>query len=85
VVEDVVTTGGSAGELFDLLGELGADRLGVAALVDRSTGDLRFPLRALATVRGETWKADACPLCEQGIPFESPGSRHLSENRRSHG
>jgi orotate phosphoribosyltransferase len=85
VVEDVVTTGASAGELFDLLGGLGAERLGVAALVDRSSVAPRFPLRALARVRAEAWAADACPLCARGITIESPGSRHLSENRRSHG
>jgi orotate phosphoribosyltransferase len=84
VVEDVVTTGGSAGELFDLLADLGAERLGVAALVDRSTAEVRFPLRALTRVRAETWPADACPLCARGLGIESPGSRHLIENRRSH-
>ena len=41
VAEDVVTTGGSARACFDLASELGAETLGVAALVDRSSGVLR--------------------------------------------
>lgn len=76
VVEDVVTTGGSAAEVWDLAGSLGADRLGVAALVDRSTAELPFPLRALATVRADTFDPEDCPLCAQGLAVEAPGSRH---------
>jgi len=77
VVEDVVTTGGSAAEVFELAGALGAERLGVAALVDRAAGLLRFPLRALARVQAEAWEPDACPSCRRGVALESPGSRHL--------
>jgi orotate phosphoribosyltransferase len=77
VVEDVVTTGGSAAEVFDVVGGLGAERLGVAALVDRSAGELAFPLRAFARVRADAWDADACPLCARGVSLESPGSRHI--------
>lgn len=83
IVEDVVTTGGSAAEVHALAGELGAEVLGVAALVDRTVTELPFPLRALSRVSAETWAEDVCPLCARGIPAESPGSRHLSENRRS--
>jgi orotate phosphoribosyltransferase len=76
VVEDVVTTGGSAAEVWDLTASLGAERLGVAALVDRSAADLPFPLRALATVRADTFDPADCPLCARGVDLESPGSRH---------
>jgi orotate phosphoribosyltransferase len=85
VVEDVVTTGGSAEEVFGLVQGLSAEPLGVAALVDRSAADVRFPLRALARVRAESWDPDSCPLCARGVPLESPGSRHPAENRRSPG
>jgi orotate phosphoribosyltransferase len=77
IVEDVVTTGGSAAEVYRLVEDAGADALGIAALVDRSTSDLAFPLRALARVGAESWSPDACPLCAEGRPLESPGSRHL--------
>lgn len=77
VVEDVVTTGGSAAEVHALVEASGARSLGVVALVDRSTADLPFPLRALTRVVADVWAPDACPRCAEGVPLESPGSRHL--------
>jgi orotate phosphoribosyltransferase len=80
VTEDVVTTGSSAREVYELLAETGAERLGVAALVDRSVGPVPFPLRALVRVDAASWEADECPLCKEGRPFDSPGSRHLGRS-----
>ncbi len=77
VVEDVVTTGASAGEVWDLVGALGAERLGVAALIDRTASAPPFPLRAVLRVEAETWPPDACPLCRDGVPVDAPGSRHV--------
>ena len=77
VVEDVVTTGGSAQEVYDLIGKTGADRLGVAALIDRSTQTVEFPLRAVLRVEAQTWDPEECPMCRGGEPIESPGSRRL--------
>lgn len=77
VVEDVVTTGGSAAEVFELVRRSGAEALGVAALVDRSTGDLPFPFTALARVDAAVFDPDGCPQCADGVPVESPGSRHV--------
>ena len=81
VVEDVVTTGASAGEVFELVGATGAERLGVAALIDRSVGPVGFPLRAVLRLDASTWDPGSCPLCRAGEPLESPGSRHLSDSR----
>ena len=78
VVEDVVTTGGSAGEVWTLAGDLGrratrrrrADRPDdVAAARSRSA-------RCCASTRGRG-TPDDCPLCRDGVPFDAPGSRHL--------
>ncbi|HEX2088941.1 MAG TPA: orotate phosphoribosyltransferase [Actinomycetota bacterium] len=80
VVEDVVTTGGSAREVFDLLDETGAERLGVAALVDRTTGPVPFPFRALVRIEASSWEPAECPLCREGRSFDSPGSRHLERS-----
>ena len=77
IVEDVVTTGGSAGEVHALVAEAGADALGVAALVDRSAGDVVFPLRALARVSADAWDPGVCPRCADRVPVESPGSSRL--------
>ena len=78
IVEDVVTTGGSAAEVFELVRSTGARALGVAALVDRSTSELPFPLRALVRVSAAVHRPEACPMCRAGLPVESPGSRHVA-------
>jgi orotate phosphoribosyltransferase len=85
IVEDVVTTGGSAREVWELAGEHGAERLGVAALIDRTTGNVSFPLRAVLRVDASTWEPADCVLCRRGIPLDSPGSRHVSEPARPGG
>ena len=77
VVEDVVTTGGSAREVLELARDQGGDVLGVAALVDRSAGDLGFALRAVLRLDAETWTKPECPLCRRGVPIDAPGSKHL--------
>lgn len=77
VVEDVVTTGGSALEVYDLTRRLQAERLGVAALVDRSSGDVPIPLRSVTRVDANSWDESGCPLCAAGMPLEAPGSRTL--------
>jgi orotate phosphoribosyltransferase len=77
VVEDVVTSGGSAAEVFELVKSAGAQAMGVAALVDRSRAGLPFPLRALARVEAEAFDPADCPLCREGKPVTAPGSRHL--------
>lgn len=77
VVENVVTTGGSAGEVFELAGALGAEPLGVAALVDRSGSPVGFPLRAVLRLESVSWEPEGCPLCRRGRPLDAPGSRRL--------
>jgi orotate phosphoribosyltransferase len=77
VVEDVVTTGGSAREVVELVRASGAESLGVAALVDRAATALPFPLRALVRVEAVAWTRDECPLCRAGVALDAPGSRHL--------
>lgn len=77
VVEDVVTTGGSAREVWDLVRAAGADALGVAAMVDRSEGELAVPLRALARLHATAFDPAACPLCAEGLPLDDRGSRRL--------
>lgn len=81
VVEDVVTTGASAREVFALVETTGAERLGVAALIDRSTHPVGFPLRAVLRVEAMTWDPADCPLCARGDPIQSPGSRQLGAAR----
>jgi orotate phosphoribosyltransferase len=79
VVEDVVTTGGSVGEVIDLVREAGGEVVGVVSLIDRG-GDKKFeaPFWPLLRLEVESWEADACTLCADGVPVYSPGSRRLS-------
>lgn len=77
VVEDVVTTGGSARDVWEAVRGTGAEALGVAALVDRSVADPGIPLRALVRLEAGVYDPAECPLCSRGEPIESHGSRHL--------
>jgi orotate phosphoribosyltransferase len=77
VIEDVVTTGGTTHEVIDLVTAAGAHVLGAGSIIDRSGGraDLGVPRVALATLDVVADPPDFCPLCQQGIPVEKPGSR----------
>lgn len=77
IVEDVITTGGSARELIRLVQASEATVLGVGAILDRSGGqvDLGVPLNALLTLQVPTYQPEACPLCQQGSAPVKPGSR----------
>jgi orotate phosphoribosyltransferase len=79
VVEDVLTTGGSAREVMDVMRALDVPAAGVAAIVNRSGGNPfakeGLALTALAEVEVRTWKREECPLCKAGGKAVKPGSR----------
>ena len=78
LAEDVVTTGGSLREVEDLVRAAGGEVVGVACLVDRTSGRaplFRAPLTALVKVDVPTYPPEACPLCEKGAAAVKPGSR----------
>lgn len=84
VVEDVITTGGSAREVVELVKQEGGEVVGVGALLDRADasrerGDaaLGAPLRALVKLEAESWDTAECPLCASNEPVEDPGSRRI--------
>lgn len=80
VVEDVITTGGSAREVVDLVTSSGADAIGIGALLDRCDPFRKpfgVPFEALVELEVGSWTADECPLCSAGTPLEEPGSRRL--------
>jgi orotate phosphoribosyltransferase len=79
VVEDVITTGGSTREVIQVVEACGGVLVGVGALIDRSGGQARFPVRqaALARVAADTFPPEACPLCRAGSQPVKPGSRGL--------
>jgi orotate phosphoribosyltransferase len=85
VVEDVITTGKSTREVLDLVRGLGAEPVVCGSIVDRRGEERRrrepliadVPVRSLVALEVETWEPATCPLCEKGIPVDSPGSRFL--------
>ena len=81
VAEDVVTTGGSAREVYELVRRATPGALGVAALVDRSSSDVGVPLRAVMRIEATSWDPSECPLCGRGVPLDAPGSRRLGSAR----
>jgi orotate phosphoribosyltransferase len=77
VVEDVITTGGSALETGKLVQELGGQVVGYASFIDRSGGKFAPPegYWAWAAVQAPVYEPGACPLCAAGSQPVKPGSR----------
>jgi orotate phosphoribosyltransferase len=76
VVEDVVTRGGRVVECLDIVRKAGGAVAGVAMLVDRSAGTVRFdaPSVSLLELSFPTYPAESVPEALARIPIEKPGS-----------
>ncbi len=87
VVEDVITTGKSTGEVLDLLRDRAAKPVVCCSVVDRRGEERRrfgeeiagLPVRSLLQLDVDTWDPSACPLCAAGVPLTAPGSRFLAK------
>lgn len=77
ITEDVVTTGKSSLETIEVLKDFGAEIVGIACIVNRSTSPLDYPLFDAVRLEIESWDAADCPLCKEGIPYVKPGSRAI--------
>jgi orotate phosphoribosyltransferase len=77
VIEDVLTTGKSTRETMQVARAAGAQVVGAAAIVDRSSNAVRFdvPFAALLEIELPIYEPGKCPLCVQGLPVVKPGSR----------
>ena len=77
IVEDVITTGKSTGEVVRLLTSLGAEVVGALCIVLRGarTPDVGIPIESLAKLSAESFSAEECPLCKDAIALVKPGSR----------
>ena len=79
IVEDIVTTGGSAQKVVELTRENGGEVVGVALLVDRSNGALQIDaprVESLLTMQVESWAAGEEPawLAEKYGEARKPGT-----------
>ncbi len=81
VVEDVVTTGLSVGEVIDVVRQHGAQVAGVGAIITRGDAESKgqddnaIPIQALFELPLRSFAQDECPLCGAGEPLSDPGSR----------
>jgi orotate phosphoribosyltransferase len=77
VVEDVITTGGSTRETVAALAANGANVVGGASIIDRSSGqaEVGVPRIALATLGVASVEPAVCEACKRGEPAIKPGSR----------
>ncbi len=77
IVEDVVTTGKSTRETQAVVQGLGGDVVGFASILNRSGKSNPFdkPYVFLMPMALETWDETECPLCQDGVPLDAPGSR----------
>jgi len=76
VVEDVLTTGGSAKKVIEATRSLGANVIGLGVLCNRGgilPEDVANPpkLFALVNVKLDAWEEADCPLCKQDVPINT--------------
>ncbi len=75
VVEDLLTTGGSARQVIELVRSHGGNVSGLSVLCNRGAvqsadvGDV--PIHALIAVTLETFTEQECPFCQQGVPINT--------------
>lgn len=82
VIEDVITTGKSSLETFDLVKKLGAEVVAEASLVDRSgdadlSNKMGVPVVSLLTIDVKTFDENNVPDELKNIPAIKPGSRFI--------
>lgn len=89
VVEDVLTTGGSARKVIEATRAAGGEVVGLGVLCNRggvTPQDVANPpeLFALVNVTLKSWDEAECPLCEQGVPINTEigkGREFLAQKR----
>lgn len=75
VVEDILTTGGSARRVIESVRDLGGNVLGLSVLCNR--GGIKpedvggVSIIALADITMDSWEAEKCPLCQKNVPINT--------------
>ena len=79
VIEDVITTGGSAKEVIDEVIKSGGKISGVGVLVDRSNGQAKLHKNQFSIIELEavSFDPDKVPKRLKDIPIQKPGSRKI--------
>jgi len=76
IAEDILTTGGSVSAVVRAVRSCGGEVVGVGALCNRgavTAAHIGFPpeLYSLIEIPLESWTAEECPLCAQGVPINT--------------
>jgi orotate phosphoribosyltransferase len=75
VVEDVLTTGGSARQVIELVRGHGGNVIGLSALCNRGNVQPEdvgnVAIQALVKINLKTYAAEACPFCQQQVPINT--------------
>lgn len=91
VVEDVLTTGGSAKKVIEAVRAMGGNVVGLGVLCNRggiTPQDVANPpkLFALVNVKLDAWDEADCPLCAQNVPINTDigkGREYLARKKAS--
>ena len=75
VVEDVVTTGLSVRETFEVVRRYGATIIGLGVIVARGDVAADVPTHVLLDLPLRSYDERECPQCRAGEPVTDPGSR----------
>jgi orotate phosphoribosyltransferase len=76
VVEDILTTGGSAKKVVEVTRAIGGNVVGLGVLCNRGeitpqdVADVP-KLTSLVNVKLDAWDEATCPLCEQNVPVNT--------------
>lgn len=72
IVDDVLSTGGSVRDVIDAVRRAGGEPVGVAVLVDRTSGkaDFGLPFFACLTLDIPAFEPADCPQCRDGVPLK---------------
>lgn len=75
IVEDVLTTGGSARQVIELVRQHGGNVIGLSALCNRGNVQPEdvgnVTIQTLVKISLETYVAEACPFCQQQVPINT--------------
>ena len=81
IIEDVITTGKSSLECFDLIKKFKANLSGYACIIDRTNNDSLIKDNIVSQVKIEIplYKSDELPDFLKKIPASKPGTRNLTK------
>lgn len=75
VVEDILTTGGSARQVIELVRRHGGNVIGLSALCNRGNVQAQevagTPIHTLISISLETYSVEECPFCRDHVPINT--------------